>query len=178
MPTTVSNRDACLLLTDSVCFAEISFAGHNNGVTSVCYSHLKSAAAAGKHMLLSASRDQTARLWSESNTDTSLINFSHLYKQADNVYGSASVEPTMATMSRKPSGTSLKATSNVSTKSRNRPYGEDIKHAVFFYHDQFVLLVSCHAFIVLFLTAIADCQVHAAHVQVQRRSQQQCAQHQ
>lgn len=127
-------------------YESVTFSGHDNAVTSVQFSHLRNLNE--KHSLLSASRDQTARIWSESKTDTSLVTFSHLYKQADAVYStfdrsiSSNGNNTVTKYTSKPSPSI--SLGGATSKSRNKPYGEEIKHAIYFYHDRFVLLVSIH----------------------------------
>eukprot|EP00981_Chlorochromonas_danica_P010009 scaffold2923_cov199-Ochromonas_danica.AAC.6 len=123
-------------------YESITFSGHDNAVTSVQFSHLRNVNE--KYSLLSASRDQTARIWSESKTDTSLVTFSHLYKQADAVYNtfdrsiSSNGNSTVTKYTSKPPPSI--SLGGGTSKSRNKPYGEEIKHAIYFYHDRFVLL--------------------------------------
>lgn len=105
--------------------------GHDGRINSVTFSHNKPQ---GQHMILSCSTDGTARLWKSGRIDSAAVIFSHTRQQPGDILpnvGSLTVSSALATN-----------TAQMSTKtSRNRPYGDSITSAQFYYQDKFILLV-------------------------------------
>ncbi len=110
--------------------------GHNGSITDVCFSR-------NNNLLLSASKDGTARIWRNVNPGVSpdfqsAIIFSH-------VKHSCSQVQTLKL------GTTNRQRPDISSKS-NLPFGEEINFSKFFFMDKFVALVSLK--LIKFLSSI------------------------
>lgn len=124
--------------------------GHNHSLQTVSLSYHKQP----EYLLLTASKDETARIWRTSRSEQASVLFSHHRHQPSaevamtmtmNMLASTSVTASAATSvsSAKRQTQPMAATKTLGSTSseRNRPFGCEIKHAQFYYQDRFVLLV-------------------------------------
>lgn len=121
------------------------------------------------YQMLSCSADGTARMWKHGNTDGSAIVFSHMKHSVGSVASAITADTISAKTASFTSSTKRTSlgpggktavcgavgNSSVSTysasavpvgaqskESRNRPFGDDISYASYFYMDKFAVLVS------------------------------------
>lgn len=121
----------------SNCLLAVSYMGHDGRINSVTFSHNKPQ---GQHMILSCSTDGTARLWKSGRIDSAAVIFSHTKQQPGDLLPNVGSLTVSAALSS--------TTAQMSTKtSRNRPYGDSITSAQFYYMDKFILLVSFPGFL-------------------------------
>lgn len=148
----------------------VCYTGHNSRVTDVCFSLHRGGGSSSKgsasrnelgSVLLTASADCSARLWRLGYTDCPIATLTHTYHQPlvkNNVSSSSqnysislscgiSTGPSNATARKTGkvlSGSLLdyrKGATALSGNSRNKPFGDEVKAAQFFYQDKFVVLV-------------------------------------
>ena len=117
----------------------VSFMGHDARVNSVRCSLTKS-------LLLSASADGTARIWSPGRSDSASVVFSHKRHQPGSVSRGLAQSLSTITTSVRPTATGTGLLSGTMATQgdnvRNQPFGSEILSAQFFHQDEFVILAT------------------------------------